>query len=232
MMDQTQTRQKVASTIEHTLLKSESTPEDFVRLFEEASRLQVYGTCVPSRWVSFLQNLIIKNNSPLKITAVVGFPLGNQLTDVKVRETELCCELGASEIDMVLSVGELKAGELKTVEHDIAAVVQAAKARPVKVIVEAHLLTAEELVASVRVGLSAGARYIKTCTGFTGGAATVEMVQAMRKALGESGVRIKASGGIRTWDQAVSLLNAGATRLGLSNAKAVLQNEASTRGDY
>jgi deoxyribose-phosphate aldolase len=216
----------LARTIESTLLKSDIRPNQVVDLCNEAKELRVYGVCVPSRFVALAKQTLA--NSGVRVTAVVGFPLGHQLSEVKAFETKRCIELGADEIDMVLPLGDLKSGAMTQVFQDIQGIVNCAEGRPVKVILETHLLTESEKIAAITACRQAGAQFIKTSTGLTGGGATVAEIEFLAKH-SQPDMRIKASGGIRTRAQAQELVDAGASRLGTSNARAILLDLEATR---
>lgn len=216
------TREALAARIDHTLLRPEATPVDIDRVCEEALRYGCAAVCVHPIYVARAAARL--RGSPVKVATVVGFPLGATLTAVKVAEAELALALGAQEIDMVLAVGLLKDGALEAVRADLQAVVavcHAAGAR-CKVILETALLRPEEKVLAARLAVEAGADFVKTATGFGPGGATVEDVRLLRQAVGPA-VGVKASGGIRTAEQAIALVEAGADRLGTSATVAILE---------
>lgn len=213
------------SLIEHTLLKSEATSSDLKTLCLEAKQNLFLGVCVNSSWVEFCRSEIDHlfqqtHESKSKLVAVVGFPLGVCVSSAKVFETEQCVALGADEIDMVVHVGWLKDRQITAVEDDIRAVVQAAQGRPVKVILETHLLTTDEKIAACEAALAARAHFVKTSTGFTGGGATVDDVLLMKQVVGDK-LGVKASGGVRSTEQALKMIEAGASRLGTSSGVAI-----------
>jgi deoxyribose-phosphate aldolase len=212
--------QSVAKIIDHTLLKAEATPEQVAKLCDEAREygfgaVMVNATNV-AQCVSKLQG------TDVKVGAVIGFPLGATLTDVKVFEAKECMRLGAREIDMVMNIGALKSGNRELVHSDVAALVQAAHAQKalLKVILETGLLTDDEKRAACVICEKAGADFVKTSTGFLGGAATVEDVALMRRAVT---IGVKASGGIRSATDALKMIEAGATRLGTSSGVAIVR---------
>ncbi|MFN3386201.1 MAG: deoxyribose-phosphate aldolase [Candidatus Thermochlorobacter sp.] len=214
----------VAKYIDHTNLKPDATPNDIERLCKEAITYGFYAVCVNSAFVSQCAQWLA--GSEVKLCTVVGFPLGAVLTEVKVKETELACQQGASEIDMVLPIGLLKAKLYSAVESDIQSVVKVATANNalVKVILETALLSDAEKVMACELAKSAGAACVKTSTGFAKTGATVEDVQLMRKAVGEQ-LGVKASGGIKTYKDALAMIEAGASRLGTS-ASVMIMEEA------
>ncbi len=207
----------VLSAIEHTALRPEHGPAAVRRLCAEARELRFFGVCVAPGHVPLARRELA--GTGLAVATVTGFPLGSNATAIKAREAAHAVALGAGEVDMVLNVGCLKEGDHAAVRSDIAAVVRAAGV-PVKVILETALLTAEEIVAACLLAGEAGARFVKTSTGFGPGGATVEAVRLMRAAVGDR-LGVKASGGIRTLAQARALLAAGADRLGTSHGTAI-----------
>lgn len=212
----------VAKYIDHTNLKPEATPDDIKRLCKEAMTYGFYAVCVNPVFVSQCAQWLA--GSGVKLCTVVGFPLGAVLTEVKARETELACQQGASEIDMVLPIGLLKAKLYSTVESDIQSVVKVAAANNalVKVILETALLSETEKVMACELAKSAGAAFVKTSTGFAKTGATAKDVQLMRKAVGEQ-LGVKASGGIKTYADALTMIEAGASRLGTSSSVAIME---------
>ncbi len=212
----------LAKYIDHTNLKPEATPDDIKRLCKEAMTYGFYAVCVNPVFVSQCAEWL--TGSGVKLCTVVGFPLGAVLTEVKTRETELACQQGASEIDMVLPIGLLKAKLYSTVESDIQSVVKVAAANNalVKVILETALLSEAEKVMACELAKSAGAAFVKTSTGFAKTGATAEDVQLMRKAVGEQ-LGVKASGGIKTYADALTMIEAGASRLGTSSSVAIME---------
>ncbi len=214
------TRQEAAARIDHTLLSPDAGPAGVERLCAEAVEHGFAAVCV-TPWLLPLAARLLCGHSPLPIT-VVGFPLGADLAVSKAEEAARLVSLGAAEIDMVLNVGALKAGQSALVREDIAGVVAAAGDAPVKVIIEACLLTDEEKIAACGLAAEGGAAFVKTSTGFSRGGATVEDIRLLRRAAPPH-LRIKASGGIRTASQARALFAAGADRLGASASVAILR---------
>lgn len=207
--------------IDHTLLKPDATLIQIEQLCQEAIAHHFFSVCINPCFVSFAKNLL--KESSVKVCTVVGFPLGAQTTATKKYETEDALKNGADEIDMVISIGLLKAGQDQAVLSEIQSVVQAAQGKTVKVIIETALLTHEEKKRACELSLAAKAHFVKTCTGFSGGGATVEDVQLMKSVVGNQ-MQIKASGGIKSKEFAQRLLDAGATRLGTSSGVALVQS--------
>ncbi len=205
----------LAHMIDHTLLKPDATPEQVTQLCEEARKYNFASVCVNPVWVSLCARML--QGSPVKVTSVVGFPLGATTAEVKAFETEDAIQHGANEIDMVINIGALKARDLETVARDIRAVVEVAHRHNalVKVIIEAALLTDEEKVIASLLSKEAGADYVKTSTGFASGGATVDDVALMRRTVGPE-IGVKAAGGVRTREDAENMIKAGATRIGAS----------------
>ena len=206
--------EEMGSYIDHTLLKPEASRDDIISLCREALKYRFYSVCINPSFVSIaVQEL---QNTCIKVCAVVGFPLGATTTAVKAFEAAEAVDHGADEIDMVIHIGALKIGDRDYVRNDIAAVVKAAKDRPVKVIIETGLLTEEEKVEACKLAEQAGAAYVKTATGFGPGGASIADIQLMRETVG-SKVGIKASGGVSTAETAREMIEAGATRIGTSS---------------
>jgi deoxyribose-phosphate aldolase len=214
--------QKLAKMIDHTLLKPDATQQEIAQLCFEAKKYGFASVCVNPTWVSLCAQLL--QGSPVKVCTVIGFPLGATSSETKAFETETAIKQGATEIDMVINIGALKARDLNTVAKDIRGVVNVAHARGiiVKVIIETTLLTDEEKTIASLISKEAGADFVKTSTGFAGGGATVHDVELMRKAVGPQ-MGVKASGGVRTYEDAASMIKAGATRIGASAGVKILQ---------
>ncbi|MGI6075796.1 MAG: deoxyribose-phosphate aldolase [Pyramidobacter sp.] len=203
----------LAHYIDHTLLKPEATEADIEKLCDEARHWHFASVCVAPRWVKTSAKALA--GTAVKVCTVIGFPLGASVTSVKAAEAAQAVADGADELDMVLSVGDLKSGDDAYVEQDIRAVVGAAAGRTVKVIIETCLLTDEEKERACRLAVAGGARFVKTSTGFSKGGATVHDVQIMRRTVGPD-FGVKASGGIHTREEALAMIDAGATRIGAS----------------
>lgn len=218
----------LARYIDHTLLKADAGLAQILRLCEEARQFGFYSVCVNSSYVSVCAKELA--GSSVKICAVTGFPLGAMDPVSKAFETATAVANGADEIDMVISIGGLKDGRVDDVRTDIAGVVKAAGGKTVKVIIETALLTREEKILACRLAREAGAHFVKTCTGFGGGGATVEDILLMTEAV-EGQLQVKASGGIKDRAQALALIQAGAHRLGTSSGIALVQGQ-SIQGGY
>lgn len=205
---------QLARVIDHTLLKPDATKADIDQLLEEAMTHHFYSVCVHPYWVPYCKAQL--QDSSIQVCTVIGFPLGATTTETKVFETKQAIELGATEVDMVINIGELKAGHDAAVEQDIAAVVSAANGQTiVKVILETALLTDEEIVRACQIAKAAQADFVKTSTGFSTGGATEDHVKLMRQTVGDE-LGVKASGGIRDQETARKMLAAGANRIGAS----------------
>ena len=206
--------------LDHTLLKADATPEDILRVTEEAKEYHTASVCVNTCHTPLVAKAL--RGSGVKTCVVVGFPLGAMATAAKAQEAALAVRDGAEEVDMVMNIGYAKAGLWSDVQADIAAVVAAAKPAIVKVILETCLLTDEEKVNACLAAKAAGAAFVKTSTGFSTGGATVEDIALMRKTVGPD-MGVKASGGVRTRAQAEAMIAAGATRIGCSSTKKIME---------
>lgn len=216
----TDTFGNIAKTIDHTLLKADATQEEIAKLCEEANRHGFASVCVNPARVKQAAELL--QGSEVKVCTVIGFPLGATLTEVKAFETKIAIEHGATEVDMVINIGALKDGDTETVQKDIKAVVASAQGKAlVKVIIETSLLTQKEKKTACELAVAAGADYVKTSTGFSAGGATEEDVRLMRETVGPK-VGVKASGGVRTQQDAMTMVKAGATRIGASSGIAIV----------
>ncbi|MFN8586321.1 MAG: deoxyribose-phosphate aldolase [Candidatus Eisenbacteria bacterium] len=214
----------MASLIDHTLLKPDAPRMEVEQLCREAAQFCFASVCVNPNWVALCREML--RGTGVKVCTVIGFPLGAHLPDVKAYETRRAVEQGAEEVDMVINIGALKSKDYALVEQDIHGVVQAAgKDVVVKVILETTLLTHDEKIMGCSLSKAAGADYVKTSTGFAGGGATVEDVQLMRETVGPE-MGVKASGGVRTRDDAEKMVAAGATRLGASAGVKIIRGEA------
>ncbi len=207
--------------IDHTNLKPFATKEEITKLCMDAREWHFASVCVNPCNILLAKSLLA--GSDVKVCTVIGFPLGQNTTAVKVAETEDAYALGCEEFDMVINIGRLKDGETDYVRDEIAAVVAAAKGRLVKVIIETGLLTDAEKAIATRLSCEAGANFVKTCTGVSAGVATVEDIKLMRANLTKNGVKLKASSGIRTYADAKALIEAGADRLGTSAGIAIIR---------
>jgi deoxyribose-phosphate aldolase len=208
----------LALYIDHTLLKADATEAQITRLCAEAREHRFASVCVNPRWVALCAQLLA--GSGVRVCTVIGFPLGASSSAIKAAETRQAVADGADELDMVISVGDLKAGNYEFVRTDIRGVVKAAEGRTVKVIIEACLLTDEEKSLACKLAMAAGADFVKTSTGFSSGGATVADVKLMRSAVGPN-FGVKAAGGIRTRQDALAMIEAGANRIGASAGIAI-----------
>lgn len=203
----------LAPLIDYTCLKADATLADIERLCSDALEYSFATVCVNSCWISTVSKLLA--GSAVKPITVVGFPLGANLMAVKAFEAREAIASGAQEIDMVLNIGALKSGDLNTVLEDIRIVIEASRPYPVKVILETALLTDHEKITACELAKQAGAKFVKTSTGFSTSGATVQDIKLMRKTVGQD-FGVKASGGIKTRAEAIALVEAGANRLGTS----------------
>lgn len=204
----------IAKLIDHTLLAPDATRERVARLCQEARECGFASVCVNPGWVKVAAQLL--EGSQVKVCTVIGFPLGATTTWTKVMETRDAIANGADEVDMVLNIGALKSGDEDWVREDIASVVKAADGRVVKVILETGLLTDKEKVKASLLAKEAGAGFVKTCTGFGPGSATVEDIALLRKTVGKE-MGVKASGGVKDYETARRMIEAGANRIGTSS---------------
>jgi deoxyribose-phosphate aldolase len=211
----------VASSIDHTLLKPEAARDQIIRLCDEAASLRFAAVCVNPWWIGLAASIL--RGTSVKVATTIGFPLGATHTTVKRFEAEEAIRLGAHELDMVMNIGALKSGDRQSVQNDIAAVAEVAHTGGaiLKVILEAPLLTLEEKILSCELSLASKADFVKTATGFFGGA-TTDDVSLMRGVVGDR-AGVKASGGIRTAAAAQAMLEAGANRLGTSSGVAIVR---------
>ena len=200
--------------IDHTALKPNTTKESILKLITEAKTYDFASVCVNPCWIELAHQEL--KNTDVKVCTVIGFPLGANTTEVKVFETKDAIEKGAQEIDMVINIAMLKDKEYDYVENEIHQIVEAAKDKAiVKVIIEACLLTDEEKIKACELSQKAGADFVKTSTGFSTGGATVHDIALMRKTVGAE-MGVKASGGVHTHEEALAMVEAGATRIGAS----------------
>ena len=213
-------KNEIAGMIDHTLLKAPATAEQIEKLCAEAKTYHFASVCVNPCYVALAAKEL--KGTDVKVCTVVGFPLGANTSAVKAFETQDAIQNGAQEIDMVINVGAAKAGNFDAVRDDIAAVVKAANGTLVKVIIEACYLTDEEKKAVCEAAAQAGADFVKTSTGFGTGGATVHDVALMRAAI-PTNMKVKAAGGIHSYEEAVALIEAGANRIGASAGIAIVE---------
>ncbi|MBZ2151453.1 deoxyribose-phosphate aldolase [Streptococcus cristatus] len=219
---------KLNKYIDHTLLKPDASQEQIKTLIEEAKKYDFASVCVNPTWVNFAAQAL--KATDVKVCTVIGFPLGANTPELKAFETSDAIQNGANEIDMVINIGALKSRNFDLVERDIRAVVEAAKGTLVKVIIETCLLTDDEKVKACQIAQKAGADFVKTSTGFSTGGATVADVALMRKTVGPD-MGVKASGGARSYEDALAFIKAGATRIGASSSVAIMEGDVAN-GDY
>lgn len=220
---------KLASMIDHTLLKPDATREQLKKVCDEAKQYHFATVCVNSSNIAFVAREL--KNSDVKPIAVVGFPLGAATAQSKAFEAKEAIKAGAREIDMVINIGALKSKDYITVYRDILAVVEASKPYKVKVILETSNLDHDEKVVACALSKTAGAAFVKTSTGFGSGGATVEDIALMRKIVGGD-MEVKASGGIRSKEDAEKMIKAGADRIGASASIAIVTGTKSKGGKY
>ena len=219
---------KLNKYIDHTLLKPDASQEQIETLIEEAKKYDFASVCVNPTWVNFAAQAL--KATDVKVCTVIGFPLGANTPELKAFETSDAIQNGANEVDMVINIGALKSRNFDLVERDIRAVVEAAKGTLVKVIIETCLLTDNEKVRACQIAQKAGADFVKTSTGFSTGGATVADVALMRKTVGPD-MGVKASGGARSYEDALAFIKAGATRIGASSGVAIMEGDVAN-GDY
>ena len=209
----------IARMIDHTLLAPNASSEDIRRLCREAAENDFTSVCIQPCYVPLAAECL--KGSRAKVCTVIGFPLGVNCTEIKAAEAAKAVADGADEVDMVLNRSLVADGRWAEVQKDIEAVVAAAKGRLVKVILEATELQPDELAEAARTAVAAGADFVKTSTGFVGGGARVEDIRIMKEAVGDR-AQIKASGGIHSYDEAMAMIAAGATRIGASAGLAII----------
>ncbi|MFN2280737.1 MAG: deoxyribose-phosphate aldolase [Anaerolineales bacterium] len=220
----------MASLIDHTLLKPDATADQIAQLCYEARKYKFASVCVNPTHVKLCAELL--HGTQVKVCTVIGFPLGASSPEVKAFEAQTAIKDGATEIDMVLNIGALKAGDLTLAAQDIHEVVRVGHnaGAIVKVIIETSLLNDEEKITACLLAKEAGADFVKTSTGFSGGGATVEDITLMRRAVGPD-MGVKASGGVRDFEDAQSMVKAGATRIGASAGVKIVQEQLASNGN-
>ncbi len=211
--------------IDYTLLSPTATKTDIKEFCEETIANGFQTVFVNPYYVSYAHSLLAEHQ--IKVGVPIGFSLGGATTFVKVEETKEAIRNGATEIDMLINLGALKSGEYAVVKEDIAEVVKAANGLTTKVIIETALLTDEEKIAATELIIEAGADFVKTATGFNGGGATIADVKLLRSVAGAE-IGVKAAGGIKTYQDAVNIVAAGANRIGASGAVAIINGDVST----
>lgn len=218
----------LAKYIDHTILKPNATREQVLAICNEAKEYGFASVCVNQYNTAFVKEQL--DGTDVMVCTVVGFPLGSVTKEVKAFETDLAVKLGADEIDMVINVAALKDGYYDLVLDDIKAVVEAAAGKTVKVIIETCLLTDEEKVKACELSVEAKAHFVKTSTGFSTGGATIEDVALMKKTVGDKAL-VKASGGVRDYDGAMAVIEAGANRIGASSGVKIMNHQVAD-SDY
>ncbi|MEW6070141.1 MAG: deoxyribose-phosphate aldolase [Candidatus Thermoplasmatota archaeon] len=214
------TKKQLARMTDHTNLKPFATSEDIKKLCSEAKKYDFAAVCVNPCWVSLASELLL--GTDVKVCAVVGFPLGASTLETKLFEAKDAARNGAQEIDMVMNIGALKEKNYELVKKEIAKIVEEVGKVPIKVIIECCYLTEEEKIKACELAKEAGARFVKTSTGFGVSGATPEDVALMRRVVGEN-VGVKAAGGIKSAEQALALIQAGANRIGASASVEIIE---------
>lgn len=206
--------------IDHTILKATATEDDIIELCKEAKEYSFFSVCVNSGYVSLAKEQL--KGSEVKICTVVGFPLGAMSTEAKIFETEQAIRDGAEEVDMVINVGELRSKNFQKVEEEIAAIKKVVGERILKVILETCYLTPQEIILASELAVKAKADYVKTSTGFGIDGARMENIELMKKAV-EGKAKLKASGGVKNLDTALSFIEAGVERIGTSSGVSIVK---------
>ncbi|GAB2484749.1 deoxyribose-phosphate aldolase [Alkalibacterium psychrotolerans] len=218
--------EKIEKYLDHTVLKPESTDLDIQKACLDAKKYDFKAVCIQPMWVKYTADML--KGSDVNTCTVIGFPLGANTSDVKAYEAKQAVKDGAVEVDMVINIGAIKSEDFSLVHDDIKAVVDAVKGKAiVKVIIETCLLTENEKVRACEISKRAGADFVKTSTGFSTGGATVEDIKLMRETVGKE-MGVKASGGVRSLEDAKAMIEAGATRIGTSNGVAIVEGKEAT----
>lgn len=220
----------LAKYIDHTILKPDVTDQDVIKICDEAKAHHFFSVCVNPYFVSLVAKEL--QDTDVKVTSVIGFPLGASTSEIKALEAKKAVEDGANEIDMVINVSALKDGKYDYVQKDIEAVVHAIKGKAIlKVIIETCLLTNAEKIKACELSKTAGAQFVKTSTGFSTGGATEADVKLMKQTVGDA-LEVKASGAVRDYATALKMVEAGATRIGASSSVGIVTGGQSDSGDY
>lgn len=222
MNSKTITREQLAGMFDHTLLKAFASKEDFRKICEEADEMKTAMVAINSSPVKWCAEFL--KDSPVRVGAAISFPLGQTPLEVKVSETKKAIEDGADEIDYVINIGELKCGNLQYIEEEMTQIVSICREKNIisKVIFENCYLTKDEISAVANIAKKVKPDFIKTSTGFGTSGATVEDVKLMKETVGDE-VAVKAAGGIRDWETCAAMIDAGATRIGTSSSKIILE---------
>lgn len=213
--------------IDHTNLKQDMSEQDLIKLVDEAKEYDFFSICINPCWVKQASELLAGSNT--KVCSVIGFPLGANTTNIKVLEAKEAIENGASEIDMVINVSKLKDKDYEYVYNEIKKIKEAIGNNVLKVIIEACLLTNDEKTIACQIIMKAGANFVKTSTGMSTGGATVEDVKLFKEVVGDTTL-IKAAGGVRTYEDAINMIEAGANRIGTSGGVKIVNGETHTDG--
>ncbi|MEI7474665.1 MAG: deoxyribose-phosphate aldolase [bacterium] len=218
--------------IEHTFLSPTGTVNDVEKVVNEAIENNFLGVCINPVYVDYVSKKLKPYG--IKVITVVGFPLGANLPEVKSFEAFKAVDDGADEVDMVINIGKLKQKDYKAVTEDIKIVVECSKERPVKVILEVDFLTEDEVVEACKCCIEGGAKFVKTSTGFAKGGvgATAKIVKLMKDTVSAHGLEVKASGGVKTTEDAINMIKAGATRIGTSSGVSIVKGLEDTKSDY
>ena len=213
----------IAHTIDHTLLSPETTSQEIDKLCEEARQYEFYSVCVAPCWIEHAKKRL--GGSKVKVVTVISFPHGNDLSSSKALASHQAKKAGADEIDMVINLGWVAEGNWSAVESDIAQAVKAVQPTPVKVILETCLLSVDQIQKACHAAAQAGAKFVKTSTGFSKAGATIKAVRLMKSSIPPT-MEVKASGGIRDLATALAMIEAGATRLGTSSGAAIISGKS------
>lgn len=213
--------------IDHTNLKQDMSEQDLIKLVNEAKEYDFFSICINPCWVKQASELLAGSNT--KVCSVIGFPLGANTTNIKVLEAKEAIANGASEIDMVINVSKLKDKDYEYVYNEIKQIKEAIGNNVLKVIIEACLLTNDEKTIACQIIMKAGANFVKTSTGMSTGGATIEDVKLFKEVVGDTTL-IKAAGGVRTYEDAISMIEAGANRIGTSGGVKIVNGETHTDG--
>ena len=222
--------ENLSEYIDHTMLKADASQAEIIKLCQEAKQYDFYSVCINPNFVELAAKEL--KDTSVKVCTVIGFPLGASTSNTKAFETKDAIEKGATEVDMVINISKLKDKKDKEVLEDIIAVVDSSNGKAlVKVIIETCLLTDEEKERACLLSKQAGANFVKTSTGFSTGGATKQDIALMRKTVGEK-IGVKASGGVRTYEDAVTMIESGATRIGASASIAIVTNSKAQNSGY
>lgn len=219
-------REDILKAVDHTLLGQAATWNDIKTVIDDSIKYNAASACIPA---SFVKRAAEYADGKMPICTVIGFPNGYSTTEVKIFEAKNAVENGASEIDMVINIGDVKDGKFDEIKEEIKKIHEACDGKILKVIIETCLLTEEEKIEMCRVVTESGAEYIKTSTGFSTGGATFDDIALMKKYVGEN-VKIKAAGGISSFDDAEKFMELGADRLGTSRLVKIMKNESNISG--